>query len=325
MAPARLVDSLHKENGELKRELGTVRAELEEMKLKLRMLEGELWVPKTPKSPERVTVESLVRQVVGAGKRRRVGEVGREVDPEKAQPVGVIMGLKVGGVLWEDGIGGVEQGLEAVGVEVCDGARWLVGEGVRRERVEAGKKSSTVLVRVRGEVVANRLFRTGLWVGGRWCSVKRFVAVPPKWKEGWRGEVRDLGVRLDGLCRAGERAEDKMVRKMEDMMGMWRKDGERVEKKKEELARKKGEGYWLPNDGPKPEWLRREEKEKRREGKVETRREREARLVREEEEEYRKGGMMKDEDFEEEMEAMMRRAMEESSEEEGIDSRWRRR
>ena len=31
------------------------------------------------------------------------------------------------------------------------------------------------------------------------------MAIPPKRKEGWRGEVRDLRVRLDGLCRAEER------------------------------------------------------------------------------------------------------------------------
>jgi len=92
--------------------------------------------------------------------------------------------------------------------------------------MEAGKKSSTVLVKVRGEEVANRLFRTGLWVGGRWCSVRRFVVIVPQRKEGWRGEVRDLRVRLDGLCRAGERTEDKVVGKIEEMMRLWRKEGE---------------------------------------------------------------------------------------------------
>ena len=167
MAARRLADSLRKEIGTLKRELGTARAELEEFELKLKIVGAATWEPKTPESPRNITVEEMVVEVVGGGKRRRVGKVGREVDPEKAQPVGVIMGLKVGGVLWEDEIGGMEKGLEAVGIEICDGARWLVGEGVRQGRIEAGKKSSTVLVKVRGEEVANRLFRMGLWVGGR--------------------------------------------------------------------------------------------------------------------------------------------------------------
>jgi len=139
----------------------------------------------------------MVAEVVGGGKRRRVGEEGREVDPEKAQPVGIIMGLKVGSMLWEDGVGRVEKRLEVVGIEICDGARWLVGKSTRWERMGAGKKSSTVLVKVRGEEVANRLFRKGLWVGGRWCSVRRFVVIPTRRKEGWRGEVRDLRVRLE--------------------------------------------------------------------------------------------------------------------------------
>jgi len=326
MAPPRLVDSLRKEIGNLQRELGAARAELEEFKLRLKMVEAAPWERKTPESPRNITVEEMVAEVVGGGKRRRVGEVGREVDPEKAQPVGVIMGLKVGCVLWEDGIGGVEKGLEAVRIEICDEGRWLVGESTRRERMEAGKKSSTVLVKVRGEEVANRLFRTGLWVGGRWCSVRRFVAIPPKRKEGWRGEVRDLRVRLDGLCRAGERSEDKMVKKMEEMMGMWRKEG--GEKGKEVPARKKGERYWMSNDGEKPDWLRREGKEKAREGerkgekKKETKLEWEERMVREEKEEYRRlrerDSMLSERDLED----ILRREMEGASDRGGDNSMW---
>ena len=126
---------------------------MEELKLKLKMVEAAPWEPKTPESPRSITVEEMVAEVVGGGKRRRVGDGGRVVDPEKAQPVGVIMGLKVGGVLWEDGIGGVRTGLKAVGIEICDEGKWLVGESRRKERMESGKKSSTVLVKVRGEEV----------------------------------------------------------------------------------------------------------------------------------------------------------------------------
>jgi len=333
MAHTRLVDSLRKEIGNLKRELGTARAELEGVKLKLKMVEAEPWEPKTPKSPCGITVEEMVAEVVGGGKRRRLGDVGRAVDPEKAQPVGVILGLKVGGVLWEDGIGGVRAGLEAVGIEICDEGKWLVGESMRRERMEAGKKSSTVLVRVRGEEVANGLFRTGLWVGGRWCSVRRFVAIPPKRKEGWRGEVRDLRVRLDGLCRVGERSEDKVLRKMEEMMGMWRKEGE-VRKEGVPAGLKKGEGYWIPNDGRDPGWRMETEEEKVKEGvrrqgvgmgkgketKKETKKEWEARMVREDEEAYERLAERFEEMDGEEQEDYMRRRMEESSDEGGYSS-----
>jgi len=117
----------------------------------------------------------------------------------------------------------MERAMEAMGVKVCEGTSCLVGENVRRESIEAGKKSSTVLVKVRGEEVANRLFRMGIWVGGRWCSIRQFVAILAKQKQGWRGEVRDVRVRLDGLCRAGERMEDKVLKKIGEMEGMCRK------------------------------------------------------------------------------------------------------
>ena len=37
--------------------------------------------------------------------------------------------------------------------------------------------ASTVVVRVMGEEVVCQLGRAGNWVGGYWCSVKRFVVV----------------------------------------------------------------------------------------------------------------------------------------------------
>jgi len=80
-----LVDSLRKENRNLNRKLSTVGPELEDIKLKLRIVEAMWWEPKTPRSPGRVvTVEEMVKVVVGSEKRRRVGEVGKVVDPENA-------------------------------------------------------------------------------------------------------------------------------------------------------------------------------------------------------------------------------------------------
>jgi len=148
------------------------------------------------------------------------------------------------------------------------------------------------------------------------------VPIPPKRKEGWRGEVRDLRVQLDGLCRAGERSEDKVVKKMEEMMGMWRKGDEG--EVKEVPARKKGEGFWMSNDGEKPEWLKREEREKGKgKGKGrETKKEWEERMVREEEEAYaalrsRDGGLSR-----RELKNIMRREMEVSSDGGGYGLGW---
>ena len=57
----------------------------------MRMLEAEPRVQKIPLSlnREEVKVEDLVERVVKGAKRKRVGEVGREVDLEKAQSVGL--------------------------------------------------------------------------------------------------------------------------------------------------------------------------------------------------------------------------------------------
>ena len=62
---------------------------------------------------------------------------------------------------------------------------------------------------------------------------------------------------------------------------------------KEVPAGKNGEGYWMANDREKPEWLKREEREKGREKekKKETREEWEERMVREDEEAYASLGL----------------------------------
>jgi len=79
------------------------------------------------------------------------------------------------------------------GVEFCEGAKWLVSEGELQKRKERGSLSSTVVVRIRGGDVAGQLCRTGLWVGGVWCSVRRFVAVAPVVKgPAWRKAVDEV-------------------------------------------------------------------------------------------------------------------------------------
>jgi len=125
--------------------------------------------------------------------------VGGPVDPEKRRELRLPAAVKVGGVRWETGIGGVQAGLMEAGVEFCEGARWLVPEGELQKRKERGSLSSTVVVRVRGGDVAGQLCRTGLWVGGVWCSVRRFVAVAPVVKgPTWRKAVDEVKVAVAG-------------------------------------------------------------------------------------------------------------------------------
>ncbi|RPB01074.1 hypothetical protein L873DRAFT_1842728 [Choiromyces venosus 120613-1] len=126
------------------------------------------------------------------GKRRKLRgeEVGGRVDPEGLRGKQLPVMVKVNGVLWEDGIGGVLEGLRKAGIVSCEGSHWLVGEEERKRRREKGANSSTVLAKIRGAGVATNLCRSGLWVGGCWCSVRRFVAVPPKAKEGVWTRVR---------------------------------------------------------------------------------------------------------------------------------------
>jgi len=65
----------------------------------------------------------LVAQVVDGGKERKVGG---SFDPEKEVGKSVPRMVKVGGVRWEEGIGGVENALREAGVGFCDGVTILV-------------------------------------------------------------------------------------------------------------------------------------------------------------------------------------------------------
>ncbi|KAG0643560.1 hypothetical protein HOY80DRAFT_1090482 [Tuber brumale] len=129
---------------------------------------------------EVVGVEQEFSQIVKGNKRRKV--VG-EFDPERGWGKMLPMMMKVGGVLWENGIGGVLADLQGTGVVVDEGSRWLVGKEERDRRRANRSSSSTVLLKVLGEESVCDLCRYGIWVGGRWCLVKRFVAIPPKLKE----------------------------------------------------------------------------------------------------------------------------------------------
>ena len=139
--------------------------------------------------------------------------MGGPVDPEKRRDLRLPAAVNVGGVRWETGIGGVQAGLMEAGVEFCEGAKWLVPEGELQKRNERGSLSSTVVVRIRGGDVAGQLCRTGLWVGGVWCSVRRFVAVAPVRKgPAWRKAVDEV---KEAVAGGGE----SVVSLMKDVRG----------------------------------------------------------------------------------------------------------
>ena len=113
--------------------------------------------------------------IVEGGKRRKVEEeVGTQVDPEKERGKGPVVGIKVGGVAWLVGVEGVVAELGRMGFVICEGSRWLVDDAERGRRMKEGKTSSTVLAMVRGGKEVDALFRSGMWLAGRWCSIRRF-------------------------------------------------------------------------------------------------------------------------------------------------------
>ena len=130
--------------------------------------------PATPNSGKR-GIEAMVEEVVEGKKRYK----GIPFDPEGVRGKGVVVGLKVGGVLWEVGIGGVLNALEEAGFILAEGGGWLVEEEERKRRERWGRTSSTVVAFVRGVAEADVLLKKGLWLRGRWHSVKKYEAVQP--------------------------------------------------------------------------------------------------------------------------------------------------
>jgi len=224
-------DALARENKFLRGRLREVEEELR--KMKIRMGENRLWrgeeeeeearrnpwrTPspeegRFPRETSKRNLEEMVAQVVNGGKKRKVGG---SFDPEKEVGRGMPRMVKVGGVRWEEGIGGVENALREAGVGFCDGTRWLVGEEELDKRRKRGGLASTVVVRVRGEEVERQLNRAGLWVGGYWCSVKRFVAVKPKRKEaGWMRVVDTIRGDVEVVLKDGKERDKREERERE--------------------------------------------------------------------------------------------------------------
>jgi len=148
--------------------------------------------------------------------------------------------VKLGGVRWKDGIGGVSAVLVKAGIQECEIMRRLVQEGELAKRKERGALSSTVVAGVKGVEVAGQLCKTGLWVGGYRYSVKRYVVVPPKRKEqGWRKVVGKVVEKmeefrddiLDALCKGlmvdqtSKRTEEMVKEVRMDVRKMMRTEG----------------------------------------------------------------------------------------------------
>ena len=170
--------------------------------------------------------------VVEKGKRRKVEEeVGARVDPEMERGKGPVVGIKVGGVAWLVGVEGVVEELGRMGFVICEGSRWLVDDEERGRRMKAGKTSSTVLAMVRGGKEVDALFRTGMWLAGRWCSIRRFLSVKPVRKvDRWR----QVKVALE----AGQRRVEKVYGLIEAFL----KEGDEEDGCEEEEKKDKGKG-----------------------------------------------------------------------------------
>ncbi|KAG0128052.1 hypothetical protein HOY82DRAFT_612672 [Tuber indicum] len=171
---------------------------------------------------------------MGEGGRK---EVGTRFDPEKRRMLGIgdlpVM-VKVGGV----------------------------SKAERERRLLAGRKASTVLLMVRGVGSANTLCKEELWVGGYWCSVKRFVAIPPRRKDGgWVRRFEEVAEGLkgvqDGLCRV--EGKKVMLRKKyleKKVLDNWA-SGRCLRKMAEEADHGVEYGDW--SDGEIEEWQAQED------------------------------------------------------------------
>ena len=136
-------------------------------------------------------------------KKRKLRDRGIPFDPEGLRGKCIVVGLKLDGVLWEVGIGGVVAAIDEGGFILAEGARWLVDEKERVRRQALGWQSSTVVVFVRGVAETDALMKKSLWLRGRWHSVKRYEAVQPirvKKEWYWAQERLDEVMKCEGVA-----------------------------------------------------------------------------------------------------------------------------
>jgi len=84
-----------------------------------------------PRETSKRSLEDLVAQVVDGGKKRKVGG---SFDPEREVGKGIPRMVKVGGMRWNEGIGGVEAALREAGVGFCEGRTSAKKKGYTRTR-----------------------------------------------------------------------------------------------------------------------------------------------------------------------------------------------
>ena len=170
--------------------------------------------------------------IVEGGKRRKVEEeVGTQVDSEKERGKGPVVGIKVGGIAWLVGVEGVVAELGRMGFVICEGSRWLVDNAERGRRIKAGRTLLTVLAMVTGGKEVDALFRTGMWLAGQWCSIRRFLSVKHVRKvDRWR----QVKVALD----AGQRPFEKVYGFVEAFL----REGDSEDEFEEKGKKEKGKG-----------------------------------------------------------------------------------
>jgi len=240
----------------LKREVTVLREKLNDAEKKLEIKEAQLRTfvrnstPFTPKKMETVlekrpeTPKSMKRErestTFGAREGKRFEGGGIPFDPVGLRGKKTVVGLKVNGVVWEVGVDGLLAALEEEGFVICEGARWLVDEKEVARRKGLGKTSSTVVVFVRGASDVAGLLRKGLWLGGRWHSVRKFEAVQPdRKKSGW------VWMR-EWMEKEGKEREDKgrkawlELQSITEQLRVLRKSAEKVE---DEEKKKKFEEF----------------------------------------------------------------------------------
>ena len=192
--------------------------------------------PDRPKSMKRERESTTF----GAREGKRFEGGGIPFDPVGLRGKRTVVGLKVNGVVWEVGVDGLLAALEEEGFVICEGARWLVDEKEVARRKSLGKTSSTVVVFVRGASDVAGLLRKGLWLRGRWHSVRKFEAVQPdRKKSGW------VWMR-EWMEKEGKEREEKgrkawlELQSITEQLRVLRKSAEKVE---DEEKRRKFEGF----------------------------------------------------------------------------------
>ncbi|RPA92972.1 hypothetical protein L873DRAFT_117784 [Choiromyces venosus 120613-1] len=120
--------------------------------------------------------------------------------------------------------------------------------------MKQGHRSSTMVVRVVERERVGELCRAGLWVGGVWCSVRKFVAVPVKRREaGWVRVVKKVDECVGGMEMNLEGAvavmREKVANVEQSVAGVAEEQGNRVKLLEERVMMAIGDGMKVLGEG----------------------------------------------------------------------------